>query len=164
MGAVVCRLRFTGPVLCSSRDSYFTIAAAFGPQQPCESALVPISQTWELRLRGAKLLARGHTDGNWLGMLLPQVWATSVGVTALPVPCVPIPPTRRERRKTLQRADVLASSVRFSCRALTRKGPPSPRSLAYPSCLPFPQLASRTGPGRGWKTRLSAVSVGFRPP
>ncbi|XP_035583100.1 short-chain dehydrogenase/reductase 3 isoform X2 [Zalophus californianus] len=63
-----------------SHNSYFINAAAFGPQQPRESALVPISQTWELRLRGAKLLAQGHTEGNRLNMLLPQVWAASVGV------------------------------------------------------------------------------------
>ncbi|XP_034875644.1 short-chain dehydrogenase/reductase 3 isoform X2 [Mirounga angustirostris] len=63
-----------------SHNSYFINAAAFDPQQPRESALVPISQTWELRLRGAKLLAQGHTEGNRLNMLLPQVWAASVGV------------------------------------------------------------------------------------
>ncbi|XP_027964423.1 short-chain dehydrogenase/reductase 3 isoform X1 [Eumetopias jubatus] len=140
-----------------SHNSYFINAAAFGPQQPRESALVPISQTWELRLRGAKLLAQGHTEGNRLNMLLPQVWAASVGVKALPVPCVPIPPTKKERR-TLQwaRWHPLSASP---AGVLLGRAPLNPQNLAYPSCLPFPQVASRTGPGRGWKTRLSAVSV-----
>ena len=148
---------FIDLVPCPSRNSHFTNAATRGPQQPREGALVRASQTWELRLRGTKLLAQGHTDGHGPNSLILQVCTASVGVIA---PYIPIPPTRRERRKSLQqtRRPPLSGSP---AGVLLGRAPCPHRARPYPSCLPFPCIASRLGPGRGWKTKLSAMSIGL---